>query len=519
MLARDTGYPAGTLWSVPETYNMVSEVCDRHPRDQVAMIWEQPRGSTTVSWGELQDDANRLARALKAKKVGRGDRVAILSPQSPITAAAMLGILKVGAVILPLPSGLADRQIAFRLEDAEAAVVVTDRLNRDRVPSAFTCLVLDADQFDHFSTRLVTEEMSSDDSAFLLYTSGTTQEPKGVLFAHRTMLADSEFDYCQDLRKGELTYWTGEWAWTLKKVFGPWRRGAVNVAYSYEGRLDLEAMLRVLQHRHVTNVFLNATVIKMMMQEGDLGRRFPQAFRVATTSNEALGLDAFHWFEEQFGVPPLEFYGLTESYPMVGNSPDVPVKPGSMGRPVPGWDVCLLEEERDVPAELGAEGEIALLAASNPHWPVGYWNRPEETDRDFGRTWYRTKDLAHRDEDGYFWFHARRDDLIKASGYRISPVEVEQILTQHGSVREAAVVGLPDAVRGATVKAFVALVEGVLPSRDLEEELIAYVRKSHSSFAAPRAIEFVSDFPRSGTGKIRRSVLRGDAADVNVRTT
>ncbi|HEX2195529.1 MAG TPA: AMP-binding protein [Actinomycetota bacterium] len=502
----------GAAWPAPVHYNVAQDVCDKHPRRETALLWCHPGGDRRVTWGELQDDANRMARELNARGVRGGDRVAVLAPPSPSTAAAFLAILKAGAVVLPLPGGLAEEQVAFRLDDAEVALVVADAEWRDRVPRGFETLTPGVDEYDHHSPAPVTKVVGADEPAFILYTSGTTSDPKGVVFAHRTMLADSEFDYCADLRRGELTYWVGEWGWTLKKVFGPWRRGAVNVAYSYPGRLDVEEMLAVLSRHHVTNVFLNATLIKMMAREGDLGRMYPQSFRVVTTSNEPLGIEAFRWFEEQFGTPPLEFYGLTESYPMVGNSPRVTVRPGSMGRRVPGWDVAILDEE-ERPVAPGEEGEICLRARSNPHWPLGYWRKRAETERDFGGTWFHTKDLAHVDDTGYFWFHARRDDVIKASGYRIGPAEVERILVQHPSVREAAVVGVPDPVRGTAVKAFVSVNEGVDATAELERELRDLVKRAHSSFAAPRAVEFVPDFPRSATGKIRRSALRASSEE------
>jgi acetyl-CoA synthetase len=206
-------------------------------------------------------------------------------------------------------------------------------------------------------------------------------------------------------------------------------------------------------------------------------------------------------------VTPLDYYGSTESYPLIGNFPGVPVKAGSMGRRMPGWDVRLLDGDgREVPP--GQPGEISLRAGSNPQYPLGYWNRPEASEEAFGGPWYRTKDQAVMDEDGYFWFLGRTDDVIKTSGYRVGPYEVEDVLRRHPAVADAGVVGVPDAVRGQAVKAWIELNPGYEPGPHLAEEITGFARTSYSRFAYPRLVEFVDELPRSATGKIQRAALR-----------
>ena len=316
------------------------------------------------------------------------------------------------------------------------------------------------DRFDRskYSSSFTTVRTPADSPAFIAFTSGTTGPAKGVILPHRVMLAGDELSFVQDLRDGELFYGIGDWSWWVRKILGPWQHGAVNLAYKYD-RYDPEKLLQTLARHGVTNAFINATAIRLMMRDSNIGRKFPQRFRVVSTSNEPLGVEAFEWFREQFDTPPLEFYGCTEVGIMIGASPHLPVKAGSMGTAIPGWHVRVLDEQGRE-ALPGTSGEVCLLARSNPNYPLGYWCRPEESQRDFGATWFHTKDIAYADEDGYFWYVGRKDDVIKAAGYRVGPHEVEATLRRHPMVLEAAVIGVPDATRGARIVAYVALPEG-----------------------------------------------------------
>jgi acetyl-CoA synthetase len=225
------------------------------------------------------------------------------------------------------------------------------------------------------------------------------------------------------------------------------------------------------------------------------------------SAGEPLNPEAIRWFREQYGITVLDFYGLTESYPLVANYPFMEVREGSMGKPMPGWDVQILDEdERPVPQ--GERGEICLRARSNPHYPLGYWNNEEAARETFGGEWFHTKDAARFDEDGYVWYEGRADDVIIAAGYRIGPFEVESVCLEHDAVAEAAAVASPDERRGNVVKAFIVLAAGHEPSDELVQDIQRFVRDRLSAYAYPRKIEFVSDLPKTLTGKIRRIELR-----------
>jgi acetyl-CoA synthetase len=247
--------------------------------------------------------------------------------------------------------------------------------------------------------------------------------------------------------------------------------------------------------------------MRAMMAIEDAGERFPQKFRVVCSAGEPLNPEAIRWFRGQYGVTVLDFYGLSESYPLCGNFPFMEVREGSMGKPVPGWDVQILDEDEN-PVGQGERGEICLRARSNPHYPLSYWENPEATREDFEGEWFHTKDAAEQDEDGYYWYAGRADDVIISAGYRIGPFEVESACIEHPAVREAAAVAAPDERRGNVVKAFIVLAEGTQPSDELADEIKGFVRGHLSAYAYPRRIEFVDELPKTLTGKIRRIELR-----------
>jgi acetyl-CoA synthetase len=508
-------------WEVPARYNIARDVCDKHERGRLAMIWEDWRGvERRVSFGELQDLSNRFANALEAHGVGRGDVVATLLPSLPETAAVFLGTYKRGGILLSMSVLYGDEGIEHRLSDSGAKAVVTDDANRHRIPDGVDVVFVMGDRVEaadvsfedamgRASDRYEAADTTADDPAQLYYSSGTTGKAKGILHAHRYLLAHEEFEFCHDVRDGELFHGSGEWAWAagICPLLGPWRYGAVQFVYRRQAGFDPEEQLRVLSKHGVENMFTTPTALRAMTAVADAGRRYPQRLRITCSAGEPLNPEVIRWFRDQFGITVLDYYGLTESYPLCGNFPTVEVREGSMGLPVPGWDVAVLDEdERPVPP--GERGEICLRARSNPHYPLGYWNRPEETDEVFGGEWFHTKDAAQVDDDGYFWYAGRADDVIISAGYRIGPFEVESACVEHPAVIEAAAVASPDPKRGMIVKAFVVLAEGHEPSDELADEIKRHVRERHSAYAYPREVEFVGDLPKTLTGKIRRIELR-----------
>jgi acetyl-CoA synthetase len=354
-----------------------------------------------------------------------------------------------------------------------------------------------------------TVDTAADDPAQLYYSSGTTGLAKGILHAHRYLLAHEEFVYCHDVRDGELFHGMGEWAWAagIAPLLGPWRLGATQFVYAREGGFDPAKQLEVLSKHGVTNVFTTPTAMRAMMAIDDAGERYPQKFRIVCSAGEPLNPEAIRWFREQYGVTVLDYYGLTESYPLVANYPFMDVREGSMGKPMPGWDVQILDED-EKPLPQGERGEICLRARSNPHYPIGYWNNPKDSEETFGGDWFHTKDAAVRDEDGYIWYEGRADDVIIAAGYRVGPFEVESVCLEHPAVREAAAVASPDELRGNVVKAFIVVAEGHTASDDLAGQIQAHVRERLSAYAYPRRVEFVDELPKTLTGKIRRIELR-----------
>jgi acetyl-CoA synthetase len=515
---------SGFRWEVPASYNLAADVLDKHEPERPAMRFVSDEGRhERWSFGDLRRLTDRTANALRGLGVGRGDRVAVMAPASPEIAASFLATYKLEAILLSMSVLYGDDSIVYRLNDSEAKVLVTSAAHRDRVaglldkaPSVEHLVVVGGDGRDSFeeltraaSDRFPTPDTDPDTPAQLYYTSGTTGLAKGILHAHRYLLAHEEFQFSHDVRAGELFHSTGEWAWIagiVPGILGPWRFGVETLVHGRKGGFDPGKALRLMADHQVGNLFTTPTAIRAMMGVSEAaGLEF--ALRLACSAGEPLNPEAIAWWGRTVGCPVLDYYGLSESYPLCGNYPTVEVRPGSMGLPLPGWEVAILDEdERPVPN--GEPGEICLKARSNPHYPLGYWNRPEDSQEVFGGDWFHTKDTARQDEDGYVWYSGRADDVIISAGYRIGPFEVESTLLEHPAVAESAVVASPDAQRGNIVKAFVRLVPGQQPGDELVAELQRHVRDRLSAYAYPRKVEFVDDLPKTLTGKIRRSELR-----------
>ncbi len=511
-------------WHVPERYNIAQDVCDKHPSDKLAMVWERFDGARReLAWGELQALANQAAWALRDAGVSRGDRVAVVLPPTPETAAVFFGTWKLGALLLSMSVLYGDEGIRHRLRDSEPAVLVTDAANAGRFADAgvrVLVLVLDGDGGSTGGLLAgapadpIFTDTAADDPAQLYYTSGTTGLAKGIVHAHRYLLAHEEFVYCHEVAEGERFHGMGEWAWAagIAPLLGPWRLGAVQYVFQRRGGFDPHEQLAFLSRNEVTNVFTTPTAMRSMMTISDAGTRYPCSFRRVCSAGEPLNPEAIRWFREQYGVTVLDFYGLTESYPLVANYPFMEVREGSMGRPMPGWDVAVLDEDEQ-PVAVGERGEICLRARSNPHYPLGYWRNEEAARETFGGAWFHTQDAASMDADGYYWYEGRADDVIISAGYRIGPFEVESACLEHPAVREAAVVASPDERRGAVVKAFVVLADGHAGSDALADEIKGFVREHLSAYAYPRLVDFVDELPKTLTGKIRRIELRQAEAE------
>ena len=413
---------AAHRWEVPERYNIAQDVCDKHPPEKLAMVWERFDGARReLTWGELQALANQAAWVLRDAGVGRGDRVAVVLPPTPETAAVFFGVVEARgdpAVDERAVRGRGDPASAGRRGAGGAGDGRSERgalRGRGRAGAGADERALLAGA----PTDPISADTAADDPAQLYYTSGTTGLAKGIVHAHRYLLAHEEFVYCHEVEDGERFHGMGEWAWAagIAPLLGPWRLGAVQYVFQRSGGFDPHEQLAFLSRNEVTNVFTTPTAMRSMMGIADAGSRYPCAFRRVCSAGEPLNPEAIRWFREQYGVTVLDFYGLTESYPLVANYPFMEVREGSMGRPMPGWDVAVLDED-ERPVGVGERGEICLRARSNPHYPLGYWRNEEAARETFGGEWFHTKDAASLRRGGVLLVRGprrRRDHLRRIS--------------------------------------------------------------------------------------------------------
>jgi acetyl-CoA synthetase len=507
---------AGHRWEVPAQFNIGVACSDAQPPDAPALVAVGLDGSDpTHTFGELSRLSNRVANALGGLGVGRGDRVGIVLTQSLEACLAHLGVYKLGAVAVPMSVLFGPEALRHRLSDSGARVVVTDgeRLAAVRDVAAQLgelAIVVTGEPGPglHGLWRLIgaaspehdPAPTAADDPALIIYTSGTTGPPKGALHAHRVLLGHQPgFRLSHDAfpQDGDRFWTPADWAWIgglINALLSTLYNGRPIVAAPRE-RFDPEWAAALITRHGVRNTFLPPTALKLMRQAGvDLPRG---TLRTVMSGGEVLGEEMLTWSREHLGVTVNEIYGQTEANYVIGNSHRVwPVKPGSMGRPYPGHRVAVLED-----------GEIGV-ALPDPVAFLGYWQNPAATAEKIDGGWLRTGDLGRVDKDGYLWFEGRRDDLISSSGYRIGPGEIEQSLLGHPAVAMSAVIGVPDAVRGEAIKAFIKLADGVEPSRGLAEEIQQFVRTRLAAYEYPRHIEFIDQLPLTVTGKIRRNELR-----------
>jgi acetyl-CoA synthetase len=483
----------GFRWQVPPQVNLGVDACERHPRDADAILVTDGREVTRrVTFGELSDDSNRLANALRARGVGPGDRVAIALPQRPEAAVAHIAVYKLGAIAVPLSTRFGPDATAVRLDDAEPAVVLAERelegVETIHVDSDLPALLAAAsDRFEPAAT-------TADSPALIVYTSGTTGPPKGALLPHRALhghLPGFELSHDFFPRPDDLIWSPADWAWMggLFDVLLPALYHGRPVLAFQTTRFDPELAFDLIPRLGVRNVFMPATALRMMAaHEG------PQlALRTLASGGETVGEETAAWCSERLGARLNEFYGQTEANLLIGNCAAWPAKPGSMGRAYPGHDVRLVE------------GEVTVAVDGDPVVFLGYWRNPAATAEKVREGRLHTGDLAELDDEGYFRFVGRTDDLISSAGHRIGPGEIEDCLVRHPAVSLAAVIGIPDEVRGEAIKAFVVAVS---PSEELGAELKALVRERLAAYEVPREIEFVGELPLTTSGKIRRNELR-----------
>jgi len=521
---------------VPEYFNYAIDVVDewaKRERNKLALIWVNDKGEERkFSFWDLMSRSNQFANILKGLGIRKKDRVLIMLPRIPEWWEVILGLTKVGAIIIPSTTMLQARDILYRVKAAKVKAIITTDEHIEKIekilPQCLTLQILINIGKPHPNWINYEEEMKTasrywisldgnyktlaTDPYIIFFTSGTTGYPKMVLHDHSYPLGHViTAGLWHDLTPNDLHWTLSDTGWAKAawgKIYGQWIMGAAVFVYDERGRFNPAKVLELMDRYAITTFCAPPTAYRMMILE-DLKKYNLSELRHATSAGEPLNPEVIKVWERETGIKIYEGYGQSESVVMVANLKNMEVKPGSMGKPVPGWKVAIVDDDGN---ELGAyeEGNIAVYVKEK--YPVGlfkgYWKDEEKSANVFKNGWYFTGDRAYKDEDGYFWFVGRADDVIKSSGYRIGPFEVESTLIEHPAVAEAAVIGVPDPIRGQIVKAFVVLTPGYTPSDTLIKELQEHVKNNTAPYKYPRQIEFVSELPKTISGKIRRVELR-----------
>lgn len=522
-------------WQIPPRYNIAEDVCDRWAAldpDRTAII-EVSRDwrVAPVSFGALRDASMRLASALAARGVRRGDRIAILLPQGRSVLTAHLAAYRLGAIAVPLAALFGVDALAYRLTDSGAKVLVTDAAGFAKTrqiahPLPDLALTVSVDGADggaldwhallaQAAPDFATVPTGPDDPALMIYTSGTTGNPKGALHGHRVLpghLPGVQMPHEFLPQQGDLAWTPADWAWAggLLNMLLPALHFGVAVVARPVTRFEPEEAFRLMADLRIRNAFVPPTALRMLRSVERPRERFALNLRTVAAAGEALGAETLAWGHEALGLTINEAYGQTECNLVLASCAAIGVsRPGFIGKAVPGHEVAIIRPDGSVCAP-NEQGEIAVRRP-DPVMFLGYWGNEAATQAKFTGTWMKTGDQAVQDAEGYVRFVGRDDDVITSSGYRIGPGEIEDCLLRHEAVALAAVVGKPDPLRTEIVKAFVVLREGLRGTPELAAELQDFVRRRLSAHEYPREIAFRDELPMTTTGKIVRRLLRAEA--------
>lgn len=522
----------GFRWEVPEHYNIGVDICDKwaHQRYRLALLFEDETGLVRqYTFWEMKRISNQLANGLKACGIDRGDRVGILLPQAPETALSHIAIYKMGAIAIPLFTLFGTDALEYRLFNSGAKGVVTNEANlhkileiREKLPDLKTVIVAGGekpegvidfwDLIEKGSTSFEPVRTRADDPALIIYTSGTTGPPKGALHAHRVVLGHLpgvEFPHNFFPKESDLFWTPADWAWIgglIDVLLPSWHHGIPVVAHRAK-KFDPEEAFHLIAKHGIRNAFMPPTALKLMRQVKDPRSRHDYRMRSIGSGGETLGEELLDWGKEIMGLTINEFYGQTECNLVVGCCSEIMENiPGSMGKAIPGHVVEVVKESGEI-LEPGAVGEIAIRGP-DPVMFLEYWRNPKATEEKYVGDWLLTGDLAKKDENGYFWFVGRKDDVITSAGYRIGPAEIEDCLMKHQAVGMVAVVGSPDKIRTEVVKAFIVLKQGIKPTPEIEKDIKDFVKVRLAAHEYPREVEFVEELPMTATGKIMRKELK-----------
>jgi acyl-coenzyme A synthetase/AMP-(fatty) acid ligase len=494
----------------PERFNFTRDVVERLEPERLALRLVDRHGAARdVTFADVTRRMRQWAALLRRHGVGPGDRVLVLVGKTAEWHPIMLAALKIGAVAIPCSEQLRARDLSFRAAHSGASLLLAEPAARDEIDAMDDRPdVVYVDEAELGDESAETADTAASDSAFILYTSGTTKHPKGVVHTHAyTYAKRMQAEHWLAARPGDLVWCTASTGWAKSVwnvLLGPWSVGAAVVLH--EGGFDPEERFDLIRSLGVSVLCQAPTEYRLMAKLGELERYDLSGVRHMVSAGEPLNPEVIRTFAEAFGQTIRDGYGQTENTLLVGNFPGAEIRPGSMGLPSPGHDVVVIDEEG---AELppGEEGDVALRGRP-PSLFAGYYRAPEETAAVFRDEWYVTGDRATRDEDGYFWFTGRADDVILSAAYRIGPFEVESALLEHPAVAESAVVGKPHPERGQIVKAFVVLRPGFDGGDELVRKLQEHCRRVTAPYKYPREVEFVESLPKTRSGKIRRVELR-----------
>ncbi|MFC4182539.1 acetate--CoA ligase [Saccharococcus thermophilus] len=528
-------------WFETGRVNMAYEAIDRHAesfrKNKVALYYRDASRNEKYTFKEMKEMSNKVANVLKqVAEIEKGDRVFVFMPRSPELYFAVLGIIKTGAIAGPLFEAFMEGAVRDRLEDSGAKAIVTTPELLPRVPVndlpelKYVFLVGDniveegpyidlKKRMNEASKHFDIEWVDRQDGLILHYTSGSTGKPKGVLHVHNAMIQHYQTaKWVLDLKEDDIYWCTADPGWvtgTSYGIFGPWLCGASNVVVG--GRFSPDAWYQTIQDFGVTVWYSAPTAFRMLMGAGDeIVKKYDlSSLRHILSVGEPLNPEVIRWGMKVFGRRIHDTWWMTETGAhLICNYPCMEIKPGSMGKPIPGVKAAIIDDQgNELPPY--RMGNLAIKKG----WPSmmkTIWNNPQKYESYFIGDWYVSGDSAYMDEDGYFWFQGRVDDVINTSGERVGPFEVESKLVEHPAVAEAGVIGKPDPVRGEIIKAFISLREGYEPSEELKEDIRQFVKKGLAAHAAPREIEFRDKLPKTRSGKIMRRVLK--AWELNLPT-
>jgi acetyl-CoA synthetase len=517
-------------WEIPAHFNIATACCDRHAdgSNRLALIYVDEDGAASrTSFDQISEFSRRFANVLKSDGLVRGDRVAVFLSQSLELPIAHMAAFRSGLISIPLFALFGEDALEFRLSNSGAKAIVTDETGweklakiSDRLPELRNVYVIGehaANGAKSFwsslraaSADFATVDTLADDPALIIYTSGTTGNPKGALHAHRVVLGHlPNVEMCHDFlpRPGDLMWTPADWAWIgglINALLAAWYH-AVPVVGGRARKFEPQAAMQLMAEYDIRNVFLPPTALKLMRQADvtHAGVKLRSIF----TGGESLGGELLDWVRATFSIDAHEVFGQTECNLVIGSNSNLfPIRPGSMGKSTPGFDVRIINDKgEELPR--GERGIIGVRQP-NPCTMLEYWRNPEATRKKYAGEFLLTGDLGVQDEDGYFWYVSREDDVITTAGYRVGPSEIEHTLMKHPAVAMSAVVGIPDPIRTESIKAWIVLRPGFAPSQALAREIQEFVKVQLAAHEYPRFVQFAETLPMTATGKVLRRELR-----------